>query len=324
VQIGLSLIPALWVMVHELGYVPHFRGAGLADFVGLMQISMYVFLIQLSVVLADKIDTAILSFALPDPGLATTIYTNVSKPFFQIRQTGWMLSYLVMPAVASLAAARDERGLERIKYDGPRLLVGFLLPVTLLAWIYAGPFLILWVGPEYGAHARLLRLFLVAALPLLISVHVQMAIGMGKLRVIAIAALVGSLFNLAISYGLTVLLGDVSGVIWGTVLTTLFSNLLIPGIYVFRVLKIRVSTFLVRTLKAPAFGAVALVAATWIIRAVFPADPQGTAFLTRAWPLLAHLSLGCLAYLAGYLAVPSGRADLADLTRRLVRRREAA
>ena len=86
----------------------------------------------------------------------------------------------MVPAVASLAAARDFEGLERLKYDGTRFLVGLLLPVTLLAAIFAGPFLSLWVGPRYAPHAPLLRLFLVAALPLVLSVPVQMAIGLGR------------------------------------------------------------------------------------------------------------------------------------------------
>ncbi len=90
-------------MIRELGYVPRFRGAGWADFRALLGISLYVFLIQLSVVLADRLDKTVLGFVLEDAGLATTIYENVSKPFVQIRQTGWMLSYMVMPAVASLA-----------------------------------------------------------------------------------------------------------------------------------------------------------------------------------------------------------------------------
>ena len=66
---------------------------------------------QLSVVLADKVDTTILGYALPDtdPGPSITVYQNVSKPFFQIRQTSWTLAYLVVPAVASLAASRDAR-----------------------------------------------------------------------------------------------------------------------------------------------------------------------------------------------------------------------
>ena len=251
-QIGLSLGPGIWVMVRELGHVPRFTGARRHDYTALLHVSLYIFLIQLSIVLADKIDTTILGFVLADPGPANAVYDLVSKPFVQLRQTAGMLASMVMPAVASLAAARDARGLERIKYDGPRLHVGLLLPVALLAWIYAGPFLSLWVGDRLGYDAArvapLMRLFLVATIPLVISVHVQMAIGIGKLKVVALSGLAGSLVNLPISYVLTRQLGDVSGVIWGTVLTTLFSNLLVPGIYVFRILEIRPAIFLARTL----------------------------------------------------------------------------
>ena len=227
---------------------------------------------------------------------------------------------MVMPAVASLAAARDARGLERIKYDGPRLHVGLLLPVALLAWIYAGPFLSLWVGDRLGYDAArvapLMRLFLVATIPLVLSVPVQMAIGMGRLKVVALSALAGSLVNLPISYVLTTRLG-VSGVIWGTVLTTLFSNLLVPGIHVFRVLEIKPATFLARSLGAPLAGAAALAAATCACHALIPLAPGASAAPARSLPLLAHLSVGSLAYVAGYLAVATGRADLAALARAL-------
>ena len=118
----------LWVMIRELGHLPHFRGARLADYKALGHISFYMALIQISVVLADKLDTTILGFMLkPRPGPANAVYNVVSKPFVQLRQTGWMLAYMVMPAVASLAAARDDRGLERVKYDGTRLHIGVLL-----------------------------------------------------------------------------------------------------------------------------------------------------------------------------------------------------
>src|SRR4029077_2912482 len=108
----------------------------------------------ISVVLADKIDTTMLGFVLSAPGPATAVYDVVSKPFLQLRQTGWMLAYMVMPAVASLAAARDERGLDRVKYDGTRLHISVLLPVGLLAWIYAGPFLSLWLGDRQWSAIR--------------------------------------------------------------------------------------------------------------------------------------------------------------------------
>ena len=84
-----------------------FRGAARDDYKALAHISFYVFMIQLSVVLADKLDTIILAYALRPTNGAISVYNIASKPFLQIRQTGWTLAYLVMPAVASLVAARD-------------------------------------------------------------------------------------------------------------------------------------------------------------------------------------------------------------------------
>jgi O-antigen/teichoic acid export membrane protein len=155
---------------------------------------------------------------------------------------------------------------------------------------------------------------------LVLSVVVQMAIGMGKIEVVAISNLVGAAINLPLSYYLTRRLG-VSGVIWGTVLTTLFSNLLVPGVYVFRVLDIKPSTFFARTLSAPLAGALALVVACWAFRAVVPPGPSGSAVgLARALPFLANLSVGTLAYLVGYVAAPAGRGDASAIARKFGRR----
>jgi len=323
VQVVLSLGPGLWVMIHDLGHVPLFRGAQLADYRALGHISFFMALIQISVVLGDKVDTTILGFMHPRPGQANAVYDVVSKPFLQLRQTGWMLAYMVMPAVASLAAARDLRGLERVKYDGTRLHIGALLPVGLLGWIYAGPFLSLWIGNRLGYDAAeegyLMQLFLTAALPLILSVPVQMAIGINKIEVIALAALAGSLINLPISCYLTSRIG-VAGVVWGTVLTTFFSNLVVPGLYVFRVLEIDLRTYLGRTLSPPLTGAVVLILATWLMRQCIPVVWPGTTLWIRAFPLLIHLMIGTLAYVSGYLLVPSGRGDLTELWSKLRRR----
>ncbi|QEH38044.1 Polysaccharide biosynthesis protein [Aquisphaera giovannonii] len=322
VQVGLSLVPGLWVMVRELGQPLRFRGARLEDYKALGHISFYMALIQISVVLGDKIDTTILGFMHPNPGQATAIYDVVSKPFLQLRQTGWMLAYMVMPAVASLAAARDLRGLERVKYDGTRLHVAVLLPVGLLAWIYAAPFLSLWMGARLGQdagnYAGLMRLFLTAALPLVLSVPVQMAIGINRIKVIALAAIGGALINLPISCYLTARIG-VAGVIWGTVLTTFFSNLVLPGLYVFRVLELDPRTTLTRTLGAPLAGGLALVAATWLLGYALPIAESAADLRARTAPLLLHLTIGTAAYAAGYLAAPYGRRDLAEMLGKLRR-----
>ncbi len=151
----------------------------------------------------------------------------------------------------------------------------------------------------------------------MLSVPVQMAIGLNKIQVIAVAALAGSLVNPPVSCSLTARLG-VAGVIWGIVLTTLFSNLLVPGIYVFRELKIDPRTYLSRTLTAPLAGAAALIAATWALGTAMPVRDAAPG--SRTTLLVAHLAIATIAYLAGYLLVPAGRGDLAELSARLRRR----
>jgi hypothetical protein len=319
ISVGLSLGPALWVMTRELKFAPRFGAFDRRDVLDLTRISLYMALLQLSVVLADKLDTTVLGYALDEPAPAIAAYQAVSKPFLQIRQMGWMLAYLVMPAVASLAAANDRPALERIKYDGSRLLVGALLPVALLAAIDARPFLEAWV-PKFADQAHWLRLFLLATAPLVLSVLVQMATGLGKVRVIALSALAGSLVNLPVSYALTRLSGDISGVIWGTVLTTWVSNLLVPGVYCFQTLDVSPRTFFRRTLGPPLCGAAALAAVARATSGLVASMPAGASRLERAIPLAIHLTMGVAAYIAGYALRPEGRADLGALARRLTRR----
>lgn len=319
VQIVAILGPAIWIAVREYGMIPGFRGANWGEFLEMIPMSLWVFLIQLSVVIADKLDTTVLGFVMDDPGPANSIYLVVSKPFMQLRQTGWTLAYFVMPAAATLIAARDAANLDRIKYDGVRFHFGLLFPVGLAAWIYASPFLEVWIGPEKSTYAPLMRLFLVACLPLVLSVPVQIAIGLGKVRPIALAAIGGAIVNLPLSYVLTLRMG-VAGVIWGTVLTSLFSNLLIPGIYTFRVLEIRLSDFIRRSL-APAFlGGLALCLGSLAMSQLWDLAAPGLGRSQKTGILILHLLVSMACYAAGYMSLDSGRGDAHWLFRRLRRR----
>ncbi|QDV37323.1 lipopolysaccharide biosynthesis protein [Tautonia plasticadhaerens] len=326
VQVGLSLGPALWVIARKLEYRPRLARVRLADFRSLAHFSFYIFLIQLSVVLADKVDTTILGFAIENPDAAVSAYKAVSSPFLQLRQLGWTLSFLVMPAVASLAAVGDRHGLDRVTYDGARLHTAAVLPVGVLAFLYAGPFLELWVGQQFEGSkvysipelARLMRLFLIAALPLVVAVHVQVATGLGRIAVVAVAALAGAVVNFPLSLFLTYRMG-VSGVIWGTVLTTLFSNLLVPAIYTFRVLDVGIAAYVRRTLIAPLSGAAAMLVSCWLLHGSgYTADPRGDGPIARITPFSVHLAIGSVAFVAGYVAIPIGRSDLHRLVRRLL------
>lgn len=315
-QIGLILGPAIWIAVTEFGMVPSFRHASWSEFKNMVPLSLWVFLIQLSVVLADKLDTTVLGFALTDPGPANSIYQVVSKPFMQIRQTGWTLAYLVMPAAASMAASKDTASLDKVKYDGVRLHFGLIVPVALMACLYARPFLFLWVGPAKAQYAPLMQLFLVACAPLVLSVPVQVATGLGHVRVIALAAIGGSIINLPLSYYLTTRIG-VAGVIWGTVLTTLFSNLLIPMVYVFRKLNVRLAEFFRRSLFPIVAGACLSTTVTILLRVILNPEPPGATWSMRLALLIFHLVAGTLSYALGYLSCEASRQERAWLYRKI-------
>jgi hypothetical protein len=315
VQVLLGLLPALWVIARELGYRMSWGRVVWGDFAGLWKVGFAMALIQLSVVLADKLDTTILGYALAMPERGLAVYQVVSKPFLQLRQTAWMLSSLVLPAAASLAATRDERSLSRIGYDGTRSMLAFLCPVGILAFIHARVFLDAWVG-DFLEDAWMMQLFLVACLPAVLSILVQMSIGKGHIWPIAAAALTGSLVNLPISYLLTRRLG-VSGVIWGTVLTTLVSNGLVPGVYVFRVLNIDIREFWSRTLFAPMAASVALVMGAVGMGIVWPARRVGEGMIGRFGPLTLHVLFGCLVFGVAYGVTARGRGDVLAMARRL-------
>ncbi len=247
---------------------------------------------QLSVVLADKVDTTILGYALPDaqPGPSITVYQNVSKPFFQIRQTSWTLAYLVVPAVASLAASRDKKGLDHIKYDGTRFLVRIdLAGYAPCAGSTPRPFLNLWVGPRYAPSAPLLQLFLVAALADgARGSGAKMAIGLGRVEVVSLSPLIGSLVNMPVSCAPDdPTAGSGHGVIWGTVLTTLFSSL--PAYT--RNISVSLAGSAARDLRdpdpRPTLGrraAAPLVPVSWICRTALPPEAPAAQASFRGRP----------------------------------------
>jgi hypothetical protein len=56
------------------------------------------------------------------------------------------------------------------------------------------------------------------------------------------------------------------------------------------------------------------------LRQTMPVSYPGVDLWTRALPLLFHLAVATLAYIGGYLMVPSGRHDLTLLLSKLRRR----
>jgi len=199
------------------------------------------------------------------------VYGLVSKAFVNVRQTGWMLAYMVMPAVASLAAARDERGLDRVKYDGTRMHIAAILPIGLLALSTPAILVSLDSLERMGRHAKA-RVRPVGRDPA-DAVIPDRHDSAGALRARAnvnrdqqdqshCRGGAGRLCCQPSDQLLPDLPAGRGRSDLGTVLTTLISNLLIPGIYVFRVLQIDLRAYMTRTLRAPMAAAATLLVTT--------------------------------------------------------------
>ena len=228
IQIGIGFIPGLWVMVRDLGHRPHFGGAPS------LRLQIAVELQFLHLAHSDQ------RGACRQGGYKCAgVHSGRSGPGeYDLRRGEQAVSAASADGLdarlhghaGGRQPGRGERhssarpGQVR-RYPAP---YGGALAGRPLAWIYAGPFLSLWIGNRLGYDAGnlayLMRFFLLAAIPLVFSVLVQVSIGLNKIKVIALSALAGSAVNLPISCYLTARLGSVSGVIWGTVITTLFSK----------------------------------------------------------------------------------------------------
>ena len=194
-----------------------------------------MFLIQLSVVLADKIDTTILGFALdPTRARPNAVYDVVSKPFVADPPDG------LDARLPGDAGGREPGGGARRRggWSGSSTTARGCTSACSCRWRC-------WPGSTPGRSCRSGSATgsattpadgpAAAALPGGddpagdLGARRRWPSAWARSRSIALSALVGSLVNLPISYVPDGPAGRSSGVIWGTVLTTLFSNLLVPG-----------------------------------------------------------------------------------------------
>lgn len=123
----------------------------------------------------------------------------------------------ILPAAASMGAAGDVGGLQRLYVKGTRYSLAIGLPLVVGGIIYARPLIATWVGADYTYVTGAARLFLVyPALALALVVGQTMLIASGRMREMLRYHLAAVLMNLVVSVLLVSRVGII-GVIWGTV-----------------------------------------------------------------------------------------------------------
>lgn len=190
-------------------------------------------------------------------------------------QIGAMLApigQVLYPAATAMHAQNDHAGVARLYHDGSRLVMLAMVPVALIAGIYAEDFYRLWIGPQFlsGAPfpsvALLLQILLLSIATAFISnVGSQILVGAGLVRLVAVALISGSAISAGVALALIPAYG-LLGVAAGTVAASVIIDLIVIPWLVQRRMKLSVTDFLRQAAVRPALVCLLDVAALLAIR----------------------------------------------------------
>jgi O-antigen/teichoic acid export membrane protein len=141
----------------------------------------------------------VLGLLLP-AGSATAFATAVRLTEYA-KQLLRQVTTTLTPGVSAMHAAGDDAGIRRLLLTGTRWVLYAALPVNLGLFLFSGPFLARWVGPEFAAESGPAALILsgTLALGLAQSVAARILYGLGHLRFFARAAIVEGVLNLTLT-----------------------------------------------------------------------------------------------------------------------------
>jgi O-antigen/teichoic acid export membrane protein len=124
--------------------------------------SIYFFLIQISLLIATRLDTVIISLFLPLTAVAlySVAIGIVEKASILCRQ----LTNALTPVVAELKGAKEDKNIRAVLRKGSNLTFAFAAPLLFgLAW-YADDLVVTWIGEDFQQSALPLRILLLAAI----------------------------------------------------------------------------------------------------------------------------------------------------------------
>jgi O-antigen/teichoic acid export membrane protein len=218
---SLALIPLAYRLLP--GFSLHWNLVSLHNIRPLLSFSVYAFMANIAVLTTLRLDLVVIKLFLPLSAVALyAVAAKISEYTFLLNK---QFSNALMPLVSQLHSRGDSSAVRRIMTDGTRLLLALAVPGIGMLYFYAPELIHLWLGTEFADSATLLRILLLALVPMTLQLNAANILGMtGQHRFLAIAMLVSAALNLL----LTVLLINIFG-IHGAALGTLAAVLLVEA-----------------------------------------------------------------------------------------------
>jgi O-antigen/teichoic acid export membrane protein len=292
----LMLIPNVWI-IHRIA--PDLRfglvGASRQMFRTLTSFSSSIFMLHIGGHLEAKTDEIIIGAFLP---VTTVTPYNFARRLSALPQsfTEQFLT-LLLPLASKLHAENDQARLRTLYIVSTRLTLAFFLPVGVGMVFLTGPFLHIWVGPEFAEYSYLVLILTLASMIDTSTWPAGSVLqGVGLPRFSGVMAIISGVFNLFLSLVLVQSIG-LTGVALGTLLPTSIICLGFVHPYVIRIIGIQMRDVLSRVL----------------LPAVIPAVPAGIGMyvlskilqLTSIVTILLVGATGFVIYLALYLRMPA-------------------
>jgi O-antigen/teichoic acid export membrane protein len=232
--LALVIKPPLWVLIAVGGVSPVLIGgiSGIALLLSglpirvrrrsfdpvyartFLRLSMALLAISGSDIFISSLDRTILG--LFRPASVVALYEGAVRPNTLVRALAGSLVRTVLPASAQFHAAGDVLRLRALVLRGTRYVLAATLPVTIVLMVLAGPILEVWLGKRFDRAATALAIFTGTwILGANNSVIGSALIGVGRQRELIAYTWGVAVVNVALSVGLTPLIG-LDGVVVGT------------------------------------------------------------------------------------------------------------
>ncbi|HYL93050.1 MAG TPA: oligosaccharide flippase family protein [Alphaproteobacteria bacterium] len=207
------------------------------------QYSSYIFFINVCYqVIAYSDNLVVASFI---SVAAVTFYTIAGSLIDYLRQLVSALTMTFMPLASGYEAQNKDDQLRNLLVQGTRAALCVALPVELALYFRGSTFINLWMGNAYGHTSGVILQILVGAQFFTIAnaTSGNIAYGTAKHRPVAIWVAVEAVLNLGLSIFLARRIG-VYGVAWGTLIATLGTQLIFWPVYICRIVKMPLFTYL--------------------------------------------------------------------------------
>jgi O-antigen/teichoic acid export membrane protein len=218
---SLALIPLAYRLLP--GFSLHWRLMSLRNIRPLLSFSIYAFMANVAVLMTLRLDLVVIKLFLPLSAVALyAVAAKISEYTFLLNK---QFSNALMPLVSQLHGRGDTGAIRRVMTDGTRLLLAVAVPAIGLLYYYAPELMQLWLGEEFAQSADLLRILLLALVPMTLQLNAANILGMtGRHRFLALAMLASAGLNLLLSVALVGVFG-----IHGAALGTLGAVLLVEA-----------------------------------------------------------------------------------------------